>query len=183
MKANIQGNHENEVYSDTNVLKLLTIPNMLTLLNAICGITSVFYSIIGNYPLAITFMFLSPIFDFLDGMAARRFGKTGEFGKELDSLADIISFGVAPSVYAFTMNSSPFAFFAYTIFLSCAILRLAKFNIQKEKGAYYGMPSTINAFIVITLYLTNFPIAYYPLIFLASGSLMVSRFRIRKVVS
>ena len=80
------------------------IPNILTLLNLITGILGIINLFDGDYTNTIFFIFLSAFFDFLDGFAARVLSVSGAMGKELDSLADVVSFGVLPALYLFQLS-------------------------------------------------------------------------------
>ena len=112
------------------------------------------------------------------------------FGKELDSLADTVSFGVAPAIFGFSLMQSSsnlhqlritFGIIAFTIFLFCGILRLARYNIMDMKGTFQGMPITLNGIIIPLAYFLNVPIKFYPYIYISLGILMVSSIRIKKV--
>ena len=119
------------------------IPNIITCCNLICGCIAVgaaFQNPIPvNYFWAIVFILLGAIFDFFDGMVARALGVSSPIGKELDSLADVVTFGVAPSAMLFM---------PYTAFILAAFsaLRLAKFNIDiRQTSSFIGLPTPANA--------------------------------------
>ncbi|MEJ2314051.1 MAG: CDP-diacylglycerol--serine O-phosphatidyltransferase [Nitrospirota bacterium] len=122
------------------------LPNSLTL----CGTFAGFYSIVvvlgGNYVLASWAILIAVIFDGLDGWMARLTGTTTKFGIELDSLSDVIAFGVAPSVLLYKWTLSSFGRLgaaAAFLFVACGALRLARYNIQmgsEEKKHFTGMP-------------------------------------------
>lgn len=82
---------------------LFNIPNLLTALNFICGIFSIILSLVGKIEYATLPIIGSLVFDYLDGMAARMLNQKGELGKQLDSLADVVSFGLAPGIWMFTL--------------------------------------------------------------------------------
>ncbi|MEG2353858.1 MAG: CDP-diacylglycerol--serine O-phosphatidyltransferase [Clostridium sp.] len=125
------------------------IPNLFTFSNLGCGILSLMMSSIGteNYSLAAIFIVAAALFDRYDGRIARKLNVDGPLGKELDSLADIISFGVAPAVLIFNMTSlSQFGIIGYCILLIFPIAgayRLAKYNITDFEGVFKGIPITI----------------------------------------
>ncbi|OGU54616.1 MAG: CDP-diacylglycerol--serine O-phosphatidyltransferase [Ignavibacteria bacterium RBG_13_36_8] len=111
------------------------IPNSFTAMNLFCGFLSIVYANQGNIIYAVALIFIAAIFDFLDGMMARLFKTTSAFGVELDSLADLISFGAAPSYLVY--KSYLFQFGWIGIIISSLLLifgafRLARFNIQIE---------------------------------------------------
>jgi CDP-diacylglycerol--serine O-phosphatidyltransferase len=122
---------------------------MLTVLSLIFGFISVILSLESHFTFACWAIYLSVLFDGLDGQVARKNSVPSEFGKELDSLVDVVSFGIAPSVlgYIFVYRDfylwSTLALFAY---LLCAILRLAKYNITTKDGHKFyfsGLPTTV----------------------------------------
>ena len=138
-------------------IKLFTLPNILTLANLACGCVAVVYAL-GWFDPKIFFWLIAAAaaFDFLDGMAARLTGQYSEVGKQLDSLADVVSFGVAPSAMLFTLwqLSAPawhnlmsaeahnvLGVIVFTVALFSA-LRLAKFNVDEtQKEEFTGLPT------------------------------------------
>lgn len=135
------------------------IPNTITCCNLICGCIATGAAFQGGYLTALCFIMLGAMFDFFDGMAARSLGVSGKFGVQLDSLADVVTFGVAPSamlfslftkVYypefmysAFWFKAMPFTAFLIAAFSAC---RLAKFNIdERQHTGFIGMPTPANA--------------------------------------
>ena len=110
------------------------LPNILTLGGVCLGISSIKFSIEGNYSLAVIFILFAAILDALDGRIARLIKGTSEFGKELDSLTDFVSFGIAPVfiLYFWQLNSYGKLGWAITLIYSvCCVLRLARFNLTK----------------------------------------------------
>lgn len=167
-----------------NMFEMIEFPHVLTLLNLVTGMTSIFFSISNEYKIACIFMFIAVFFDFIDGRVARYMKKVSTFGKELDSLSDIVSFGVAPVVLAFQTSKTIkegwiFAVIIYVLFLLAGALRLARFNL-KEVNYFEGMPITMNGIIIPLFYLLGLS-SWYPFIFLVSAILMISAFRIKKV--
>lgn len=137
------------------------IPNIITCCNLICGCIAVgvaFRSPMpANYFLAIMFILSGAVFDFFDGMVARLLGVSSPIGKELDSLADVVTFGVAPSAMLFSLfREVQYPVFMeplrgimpYTAFIMAAFsaLRLAKFNIdERQTSSFIGLPTPANA--------------------------------------
>lgn len=135
------------------------IPNMITCCNLICGCIATGAAFHHLFYTALLFILLGAVFDFFDGMTARVLGVSGPMGVELDSLADVVTFGVAPSAMIFTLYSVVrypemmysqfwFHFMPYTAFLVAAFsaLRLAKFNIDKRQhDNFIGLPTPANA--------------------------------------
>ncbi len=130
------------------------IPNALTTMNLLCGLISLTLTFRGNYPGASLFIFIAAVFDFLDGNAARILKAYSELGKQLDSLADMVSFGVAPGIMMYQLLSNDCAgscnalermhitpWLAMLIPV-CSALRLAKFNIDlRQEVNFIGMPT------------------------------------------
>lgn len=133
------------------------IPNALTCCNLLSGCVATSFAYNGDIKAAFLFIILGAVFDFFDGMIARLFHVSSPIGKELDSLADNITFGVAPSMMVFyelgQLNCPVFleplkAFLPYTAFLIAAFsaLRLAKFNIdERQSKSFIGLPTPANA--------------------------------------
>lgn len=126
------------------------IPNTITLLNLVSGSAAVYFAFQGDASTAFYLILLSLLFDFGDGFAARSLKAYSAMGKELDSLADVISFGLAPGALAFSMlqeSSYPdwVKFFAFII-PAFSALRLAKFNIdENQTTSFIGMATPANA--------------------------------------
>ncbi|HJN56518.1 MAG TPA: CDP-diacylglycerol--serine O-phosphatidyltransferase [Candidatus Woesearchaeota archaeon] len=167
--------------SEFRISRLLKIADILTLMNVVFGVMVIFFAINKSYKWAVIFLFLAVIADFFDGKVARKLGQENVFGKELDSLADTISFGVAPTIFGFSLIQSPLAIVAFTIFLFCGILRLARYNIMDSKDGYAGMPITLNGLIVPVIYLAKVPLDFYPYIYIILGVLMISNIKFRKI--
>ena len=133
------------------------IPNTVTCCNLFCGCIASIMGFQAKYEMAILFIILGAVFDFFDGMLARLFHVSGPLGKELDSLADDITFGFAPSVIVFSLFKevqypdilAPFTdFIPYTAFIIAVFsaLRLGKFNIDtRQSTSFIGLPTPANA--------------------------------------
>ena len=133
------------------------IPNFVTCCNLFSGCIAAVMAFQANYEAAILFIILGATFDFFDGMLARLFNVSGPLGKELDSLADDITFGLAPSVIVFSLFKEvqyptflqPIEdYFPYTGFIIAAFsaLRLGKFNIDpRQSSSFIGLPTPANA--------------------------------------
>ena len=131
------------------------IPNTLTCSNLISGCIATYYAFCGDYRLALLFIVIGAVFDFFDGMVARLLHVSSPIGKELDSLADDITFGFAPSAIIFSWlcltippsaplaNILPFGAFVMAAF---SALRLAKFNLDERQAlGFIGLPTPANA--------------------------------------
>ena len=123
------------------------LPSMFTMANMFCGYACVVYAMRGEFTTAAPFIGIAVVLDMLDGRIARLTGTSSEFGLEFDSLADVISFGMAPGVLAFAWGMQPLGRLGWAagfFFLACAAMRLARFNIQSgsaDKRYFVGMPS------------------------------------------
>ena len=141
-------------------IKLFTIPNFITLANLLCGCGSILSSLVlGDFKLAFAFVVASAVCDFFDGFTARLLKQYSDIGVQLDSLADMVSFGVAPSaaMYAFAAQSGATLFtlpswvvttlvFVPFIMAAFSALRLAKFNIDDtQHERFSGLPTPANA--------------------------------------
>lgn len=122
------------------------IPNIFTLGNLAFGIMSLLMSFQGNYKLAGLFIIFAGLMDRYDGRVARLLNVSSELGKELDSLADLVSFGVAPSILIFNLyNFQQLGFISYILLLVFPIAgayRLARYNISTFDGIFSGVPIT-----------------------------------------
>jgi len=120
-------------------------PNMITLLNLVAGFFSILMSVQEKYEFAVWLVFLALILDSLDGHVARIFGNETEFGRELDSLADAVSFVVAPCMLVtkvFFLNVSVVLLVVVVFYLCCGIFRLARFNVNPTHGGCFeGLPT------------------------------------------
>lgn len=163
------------------ILKLLKISDLFTFANIISAITSIISAILGKFNLAIILLLACVFFDYFDGRSAKKRNIANEFGKQLDSLADIIGFGVVPSIIVFLLFKNIIFIWVYFIFVLSGVLRLARFNITSKKGHFEGMPITLNGVFIPLLFIFNSTeIVYYVYMVLAS-LLMVSSIKIKKI--
>jgi len=163
------------------ISSMIKISDLFTLINVVFGLVAIFFIIQKNYNFAMISFILAVVADYFDGKVARKLKQQNTFGKELDSLADTISFGVAPAIFGFSLIQTPLAIVSFTIFLFCGILRLARYNIMHIKEGFEGMPITLNGVIIPAMFLFKVPINYYPYIFIILGILMISSLRVKKV--
>ena len=134
---------------------LINVPNTITCLNLISGCIATYWALSGRWELALLFIVVGAVFDFFDGMTARLLHVSSPIGKELDSLADDITFGFAPSaiIFSFLKNSLSLGegwgeAFPYIAFIMAAFsaLRLAKFNLDERQAmGFIGLPTPANA--------------------------------------
>ena len=134
------------------------IPNIITCCNLLSGCIAIYWAFSGNAEMALLWIIIGAVFDFFDGMTARLLGVLSPIGKELDSLADVVTFGVAPATIVFSelcaimpaiSNLSFYSYYlSFVAFLIAAFsaLRLAKFNIDsRQTTSFIGMPTPANA--------------------------------------
>src|ERR1700716_2594406 len=124
------------------------LPSLLTMGNMFCGYACVVYAMRGEFETAAPFIGFAFVIDMLDGRIARMTGTASAFGVEFDSLADVISFGVAPAILSFAWGLSPLGRLGWAagfLFVAAAAMRLARFNVQSAAGGdkryFVGMPS------------------------------------------
>tara|TARA_B100000575_G_scaffold259703_1_gene232113 strand:+ start:654 stop:1445 length:792 start_codon:yes stop_codon:yes gene_type:complete len=135
------------------------LPNILTLAGVCLGISSIKFSIDGNFSLAVTLILLAAILDALDGRIARLIKGTSEFGKELDSLTDFVSFGIAPVFILYfweLQNYGKLGWAISLIYSVCCVLRLARFNLTKidetelwKNNFFEGIPSPAGGLLIL----------------------------------
>ncbi len=172
----------------------MLLPNMLTLIGVCIGLTSIRFALSGEFHLAIIAIIIAALIDGLDGRIARLIKGTSKVGKELDSLTDMISFGVAPAfiMYFWKLNTlGRFGWLLCLIYVICVALRLARFNISSNQepswkdNFFEGVPSPAGGILVLTpliISLTgfnyielNFDIIT-PIIFITTSFLLISKF-------
>ncbi|MBS1517171.1 MAG: CDP-diacylglycerol--serine O-phosphatidyltransferase [Bacteroidetes bacterium] len=132
------------------------IPSLFTILNAFCGMMSVINSSKGDFEDAALFIIYASLFDAVDGLAARLTNSASRFGVELDSLSDVISFGLAPSILLYNIylrELGDLGVVLSSLIMVFAAIRLARFNVQLsgfEKSKFNGLPAPMSAFTVCT---------------------------------
>ena len=136
----------------------IILPNAITLIGICIGLTSIKFAIDGKFAIAIIAILFAGLMDALDGRIARLIKGTSKMGKELDSLGDVVSFGVAPALIMYFWNLQyldKFGWFVCLIYVVCVALRLARFNINSEEepswkdNFFEGMPSPAGGIIVL----------------------------------
>ena len=170
------------------------LPNMLTLIGVCIGLTSIRFALDGRYEFAVIAVIFAAVIDGLDGRIARLIKGTSKVGKELDSLTDMISFGVAPAfiMYFWKLNTlGRFGWLVCLIYVICVALRLARFNVNSNQNPswkdnfFEGVPSPAGGILVLTpliISMTNFN--YFklnyeiivPICFITISLLLISKF-------
>ena len=160
-----QPNKNFKIVSDKKTRMIL--PNAITLIGVCLGLTSIKFAIDGKFAIAVIAILFAGLMDALDGRIARLIKGTSKMGKELDSLGDVISFGVAPALIMYFWNLQyldKLGWFVCLIYVVCVALRLARFNVNSDEepswrdNFFEGMPSPAGGIIVLM-----------PLIFSFSG--------------
>mgnify|MGYP001242853853 FL=1 len=170
------------------------LPNMLTLIGVCIGLTSIRFALDGRFEFAIVAIILAAVIDGLDGRIARLIKGTSKVGKELDSLTDMISFGVAPAfiMYFWKLNTlGRFGWLVCLIYVICVALRLARFNVNSGQepswrdNFFEGVPSPAGGILVLTpliFSMTNFELIsinydiVVPIFFIVTSLLLISKF-------
>ena len=182
-----------KVIADRKNARML-LPNMLTLFGVCIGLTSIRFALDGKFEFAIIAIIFAALIDGLDGRIARLIKGTSKVGKELDSLTDMISFGVAPAfiMYFWKLNSlGRFGWLLCLIFVICVALRLARFNINSNQqpswrdNFFEGVPSPAGGILVLSpliyslsglnLFQINYDIIV-PVFFITTSFLLISKF-------
>ena len=170
------------------------LPNMLTLIGVCIGLTSIRFALDERYEFAIIAIIIAAVIDGLDGRIARLIKGTSKVGKELDSLTDMISFGVAPAfiMYFWKLNElGRFGWLVCLIYVICVALRLARFNVNTggepswRDNFFEGVPSPAGGILVLTplifsmssieLFKINYSIIV-PIFFIVTSFLLISKF-------
>ena len=170
------------------------LPNMLTLIGVCIGLTSIRFALDGRYEFAIIAIIIAAVIDGLDGRIARLIKGTSKVGKELDSLTDMISFGVAPAFIMYFWKLNEFGRFGWLVclvYVICVALRLARFNVNTggepswRDNFFEGVPSPAGGILVLTPLIFSmssievFKIDYaiiVPIFFIVTSFLLISKF-------
>ena len=182
-----------KIVSDKKSARVI-LPNMLTLIGVCIGLTSIRFALDDRFELAIVAIIIAALIDGLDGRIARLIKGTSKVGKELDSLTDMISFGVAPAFIMFFWKLNTLGKFGWLlclIFVICVALRLARFNVNSNQepswrdNFFEGVPSPAGGILVLTpliislsgfeLFQINYDIVT-PVFFIVTSFLLISKF-------
>ena len=167
------------------------IPNVFTFINLSCGVISILSVMDGKFAYAGAFILLAGLVDRYDGRIARFLNVSSDLGKELDSLSDLVSFGVAPSILVYILYNfksfGPYGLLGLAILLLfpiCGAYRLARFNTAAFDGSFTGIPITIvGCFIALfSLLDLNRAVSIYivAILMIAGSYLMVSKIKLKK---
>ena len=182
-----------KIVSDKKSARVI-LPNMLTLIGVCIGLTSIRFALDGRFELAVVAIIFAALIDGLDGRIARLIKGTSKVGKELDSLTDMISFGVAPAFIMFFWKLNTLGRFGWLlclIYVICVALRLARFNVNSNNepswrdNFFEGVPSPAGGILVLTpliISLTGFELfqlnynVVTPIFFVVTSFLLISKF-------
>ena len=174
-----------------NPITARMIPSIFTLANLLFGFLALIWVIEGHFTLASAMILLSVLMDSLDGKVARRLSVSSDFGKELDSLSDLVSFGVAPAILtyqAILLHQQPefvriIGLTIAAVFALCGAVRLARFNMLNITTYFVGVPITFaGGFMALLILLrTTLPWYIYLMSMAILAFLMVSTFKVPKL--
>lgn len=136
-------------------IRLRVLPSLITYTNMILGITAIWLSFtldIKNIKISCILVIMAAVADKIDGLVARKLNLTSKFGKELDTLCDLVSFGLAPIIIWWHLNPNNYEVLEMVVsllFIGAGIFRLARFNVEKDDNYIIGLPITIAGSIVV----------------------------------
>lgn len=164
------------------------LPNFLTFCNMTTGVVAIILATNGYYVQASLFILLGGIFDRYDGIVARKLNVNSEIGKQMDSLADIITFGLAPALVALFFPLAHFkylGYFAAIVFITSGWYRLSRFNISPASSVFTGMPITVAGGLlsIDLLYQATYSVhpGFTVFLMLLLSFLMTSQYKIKKL--
>lgn len=168
-----------------NILRIVKVADIFTVGNLSCGVLSIFAASSAHFRIAAGLIVLALVMDTFDGKVAKLMHQANSFGKQLDSLADLISFGVAPAAFFYSLRDPGLGTLLILIlFTICGMLRLARYNISDGEG-FEGVPITVNGFIFPALYLTYLfhpgSLIVWPAAYATMSVLMVSSLRFKRI--
>ncbi|MGI1657760.1 MAG: CDP-diacylglycerol--serine O-phosphatidyltransferase [Desulfitobacterium sp.] len=172
---------------NTKPIKVDMIPSLFTLGNLFFGFLAIIWTMDGDYQVAAGLIILSVLMDSMDGKVARRLSVSTDFGKELDSLCDVVSFGVAPAILTYKVllegHMGFWGVLLAAVFALCGAVRLARFNILNITTHFLGVPITFAGGIMalLVLFYQSLPWIIYPIAMALLAFLMVSSFKVPKL--
>lgn len=168
-------------------IKMDMIPSFFTLGNLFFGFLSLLWTMNGGYKMAAGFILLSVLMDSMDGKVARKLSVSSDFGKELDSLCDVVSFGVAPAILTYQLvlaaHMGVWGMLLAAAFALCGAVRLARFNVLNISTHFLGVPITFagGLMALMVLFYRNLPWLVFPVALAVLAVLMVSTFKVPKL--
>lgn len=172
---------------NNNPINIRVIPSLFTLTNLLFGFLALVLTMEGKYKLAAGLIILSALMDSMDGKVARKLSVSSDFGKELDSLSDLVSFGVAPAILTYSAllqdKLGYWGLVLAAIFALCGAIRLARFNVLHISEYFVGVPITFAGgfMALILLFKGMVPWYIYAICLTILALLMVSTFKVPKL--
>lgn len=173
---------------ENDIRNFVNIPDYISIGNALSGVLSIFMALDGQYLIAACLILLGAIFDLFDGRVARKLNMASEFGVQLDSLCDVVSFIVAPAVFAFAvLGSAWYVNILLAFYVVAGVLRLARYNVTgtTDGGKYFeGVPVPVSLVLPFLYFVFNhyqINLSIWLLLYCIHGILMVSVIKIKKL--
>jgi len=175
---------------ETNILKIITLADVASLLNGLSGFMSIIAILQNNIILSAQLLLLAVIFDAMDGTLARLFVSNNIehiiFGETIDSLADIVSFGVAPAVILYMLTGQLYMLIVSALIIICGILRLSRYNTiaaytDAPTTTFIGLPIPVTAFILAAFILSSYNVILLFIVMVAIAILMVTDIEYPKI--
>ncbi|MER1998668.1 MAG: CDP-diacylglycerol--serine O-phosphatidyltransferase [Lysinibacillus sp.] len=160
--------------------------NLITIVNMSFGGAAIMATLNEYYNYSVLFIFIAAFLDRYDGKVARKFNQESELGKQLDSMADVISFGVAPALLMYQVALTDFGVVGMSmtvLYIACGALRLARFNVMDTTGYFVGLPITAaGTLLTFSFFFVDVlsPV-FYMSMFPTLAVLMISTFTLKKV--
>lgn len=160
--------------------------NIITLFNLCLGIFAILLILNDHSHMSLLMIFLACLFDRFDGSIARKLNVVSDFGKELDSLCDLVSFGIAPALLLYQSvlhHYSAIGIFATVLYILCGAVRLARYNVTEFDGIFQGLPITVAGCLMTLSFLLihHIPGVIFLLFTLVMAFMMVSTFKLKKL--
>lgn len=160
--------------------------NIVTLFNLSLGIFAILLILNNHSHMSLLMIFLACLFDRFDGGIARKLNIVSDFGKELDSLCDLVSFGIAPALLLYQsilFHYSVLGIFATVVYILCGAIRLARYNITEFDGCFTGLPITVAGCLMTLSFLLihHIPSVIFVLFTLLMAYMMVGNFQLKKM--
>ncbi|KGR83491.1 CDP-diacylglycerol--serine O-phosphatidyltransferase [Lysinibacillus odysseyi] len=160
--------------------------NLITVLNMSFGGAAIMASLNEFYSYSVLFIFIAAFLDRYDGKVARKFNQESELGKQLDSMGDIISFGMAPALLMYEIALKDFGgagMFMTILYISCGAFRLARFNVTDSNGYFVGLPITAaGTLLTFSFFFTHaLSPVFYMFLFPILAVLMISTVTLKKI--
>ncbi|MFF5995577.1 CDP-diacylglycerol--serine O-phosphatidyltransferase [Lysinibacillus sp. KU-BSD001] len=162
------------------------VANLITILNMSFGGAAIMATLNELYSYSVLFIFIAAFLDRYDGKVARKYNQESELGKQLDSMGDIISFGVAPALLMYEIALMDFGvagMFMTILYIACGALRLARFNVMESTGYFVGLPITAAGTLLTFSFFFAHVVSpvFYMFFFPVLAILMISTFTLKKV--